>query len=63
MIHRTAIATLVALIVLALDGRAVSASPGETCRHARDCVGDGLVCLADSMTSSTGHCARIRILP
>jgi hypothetical protein len=55
------IATIVLLAAI-LDSRIANAVPGEMCRSASECS-HGEVCVADSVTSSTGHCSAIRVLP
>jgi hypothetical protein len=63
--HLAAIYLIVALVGLGLAlfwPSAAHAVPGEMCRHASECS-HGEVCVADSWTSATGHCAVIRVLP
>jgi hypothetical protein len=62
MTHRTALAILVALAALAVDGRRVSASPNDFCFHRSEC-GARELCVTSSDTASTGTCQHLRVLP
>jgi hypothetical protein len=55
------VCTLTLVLVLE-DHQEASASPGDACRHESDCSPHEL-CVADSWSSSWGHCAAIRVLP
>lgn len=66
--HGLAIRVLVLAYGLALGvslfASRAACSPGASCEHTSQCSrAHGEVCLADSPTSSSGHCARIRVLP
>ena len=61
---RSSLFLILALIGLGLAlfyPTSAQAVPGEICQHATECS-HGEVCVADSVTSSTGHCAAIRVL-
>lgn len=59
---RNAFIFMAAAAAITLVELAAEAVPGEMCQHQNECSARE-ICVADSETSNTGHCARIRVLP
>lgn len=62
---RTLLAAAFALVLaLCLGPRPSSALEGYPCRHTSECnTSEHELCIAGSLTSTTGTCRRLRVLP